>query len=395
MSQKRSYELTEAISRLIMQQPFFAVLLLDLLSLSETDAIPTAGTNGKQLLVNPEWFGKLTLNERVFVICHEVMHVILEHPRRTKLYMDRGIGPDMKAFNPEKMNVAEDYIINDWVIHSGQNDMPKGGCLDPKFGYNDLADDVYCQITDPPPKDGQGGNTDGDGNWDTHLPESKDGSASHSKADLQRALKSAEASAKSQGKMPGSMQRLVDEMCESQVDWTEQLQLSVTTSAGRDDVTWARPNRKRLAMMPHIYLPGTCSHRAGTIVMYVDTSGSIGANELKHFFGEMGAIIDGMNPEHSWVGSCDSVAYSPHEMESGEELMSYIPEGGGGTHMPAIFEKLKEHYEISPDVLVILTDGYTDFGDQPPYDVIWVMTTDVVAPFGVSLHIKIGGEGGY
>ena len=63
--------------------------------------------------------------------------------------------------------------------------------------------------------------------------------------------------------------------------------------------------------------------------------------------------------------------------------------------MPAIFEKLKEHYEISPDVLVILTDGYTDFGDQPPYDVIWVMTTDVVAPFGVSLHIKIGGEGGY
>ena len=148
MSQKRSYELTEAISRLIMQQPFFAVLLLDLLSLSETDAIPTAGTNGKQLLVNPEWFGKLTLNERVFVICHEVMHVILEHQRRTKLYMDRGIGPDMKAFNPEKMNVAEDYIINDWVIHSGQNDMPKGGCLDPKFGYNDLADDVYGHLVE-------------------------------------------------------------------------------------------------------------------------------------------------------------------------------------------------------------------------------------------------------
>ena len=83
---KRSYELSEAISRLVVKQPFFAVILLDLLTIVETDSVQTAATNAKQLFVNPEFFKKLTLDERVFVLCHEVMHVILEHCQLNYLY---------------------------------------------------------------------------------------------------------------------------------------------------------------------------------------------------------------------------------------------------------------------------------------------------------------------
>ena len=68
---KRSYELSEAISRLIHAQPFFAVLLMDLLEIVEGDmggAVPTAATNGKKLYVNPAWFNPLDLDERIFVL---------------------------------------------------------------------------------------------------------------------------------------------------------------------------------------------------------------------------------------------------------------------------------------------------------------------------------------
>ena len=69
-------------------------------------------------------------------------------------------------------------------------------------------------------------------------------------------------------------------------------------------------------------------------------------------------------------------------------MLDYKPEGGGGTHMPAIFDRLNEVNE-RPDALIILTDGYTDYGDAPGYPVIWVCTSDRVADHGETIHIKI------
>jgi hypothetical protein len=59
---KKSYELVEATSRLIATQPFYAVLLLDLLELKESEGTRTAHTDGKELVVNPVFF-KETLKD--------------------------------------------------------------------------------------------------------------------------------------------------------------------------------------------------------------------------------------------------------------------------------------------------------------------------------------------
>jgi predicted metal-dependent peptidase len=378
----RSYELTEAMSRLINTQPGFAVMLLELLVIQEGDAskpgfpVPTAGTDGRRLFINYPWFAKLSLEERVFLLCHEVCHVVLNHPARGKLYHDRGIGPDLKEYKPGKMNKAMDYIINDWIVQSGNKHMPQGGMLNPQFTMQDVADEVYCKLDD---------DEDDEGNFDVHLDPADDAAT---QADIQRAAKSAIAAAKAQGKLPAGMERLLEGICEPQVIWRDQLRMSVSASAGRDDATWARPNRKRLAVPPHIYFPGTCANRAGTVVVYGDTSGSVSDKEWAHFFGEVSSIVEELKPEQTWLGSCDHEAYDPVLIESSDDVRRYKAQGGGGTNMPAIFGKLAA-MELRPDVLVILTDGYTDFGSPPPYDVIWVMTTDVVAPFGKNLRINI------
>jgi predicted metal-dependent peptidase len=381
---KRSYQLSEALSRLIHSHPFFAVLLLDLLTIKETDSVPTAATDGKNVYINPEFFNPLSLEERVFVLAHEVSHVIFSHCPRMKLYQDRKVGPDLKAFSPARWNHATDYIINGWLAKANVGKMPIGGLHHPDYGMDDLADDVYQKIPEPPPD--EGGSTDGSGNWDVHMP-SPNGQQPN-KSDVQRAVKSAAAAAKSQGNVPAGMERLVDEICEPQVDWKERVKLAINRVAGKDASTWVRPNRRRLAVYPQVYWPGTESYQCGTIAMFVDTSGSVSDTEMQHFFGEMAAILTELKPQRPLVGSCDTEAYGPEELTDIQDLLDYKPKGGGGTHMPAIFDKLEKE-AIRPDALIILTDMYTSFGENPGYPVIWVATSDEEAPFGETIRIHI------
>ena len=375
---RKSYELSEALSRLIHAHPFFAVILMDLLEIKETDAVPTAATNGKYLFVNPEWFNPLDIEERVFVLAHEVAHVILEHVPRMKMYADRGVGPDLKEWSNNRWNQATDYNINDWLAKSNVGRMPMNGLHHPNYGMDDLADEIYLKVPDDPKADN---------NWDVHLPPDPN-APPPVKSQVQRAVKSAANTAKQQGNCPAGMERLVDDICEPQVDWKERVKLAIHRVAGKDSATWARPNRRRLAVPPHIYWPGTESHQVGTVAMFVDTSGSVSDQEMKHFFGEMHAILTELVPQRALIGSCDTVVYGPEELQDVNDLLSYKPQGGGGTHMPAIFDKLAEE-GITPDALVILTDGYTDYGEPPGYPVIWVCTSEQVADHGETIPIKV------
>ena len=371
---KRSYELSEALSRLIHAQPFFAVILMDLLTIEENDAVPTAATNGHKLFVNPKWFNPLDIEERVFVLAHEVSHVIFEHVPRMKMYMDRGVGPDLKEFSGNRWNQATDYIINDWLAKSNVGRMPMGGLHHPNYGADDLADDVYIKVPDDPKAD-------------DHLPPDPN-APPPAKSQVQRAVKSAANVAKQQGNCPAGMERLVNDICEPQVDWKEAVKLALHRTAGKDASTWARPNRRRLAVAPHVYWPGTESYQVGTIAMFVDTSGSVSDQEMSHFFGEMHAILTELRPQRALIGSCDTECHGPEELQDVGELLEYKPQGGGGTHMPAIFDKLEEESE-RPDACIILTDGYTDYGNPPGYEVIWVCTSDKVASHGQTIPIKV------
>jgi len=374
----RSYELSEALSRLIHAQPFFAVILMDLLDIQETDQVPTAATNGSKLFINPEWFNPLDIDERVFVLAHEVSHVIFEHVPRMKMYMDRGVGPDLKEWSNNRWNQATDYIINDWLAKSNVGRMPMNGLHHPNYGADDLADDVYLKVPEDPKADS---------NWDVHLPPDPN-KPPPAKSQVQRAVTSAANVAKQQGNCPAGMERLVGDICEPQVDWKEKIKLALHRVAGKDASTWQRPNRRRLAIPPHIYWPGTESYQVGTIAMFVDTSGSVSDQEMSHFFGEMHAILTELTPQRAMIGSCDTEAHGPHELQDVNELLDYVPEGGGGTDMTAIFDRLDEVNE-RPDALIILTDGYTPFGEPPGYPVIWVSTSDKVATHGETIPIKV------
>ena len=119
---------TRARSTLLIMQPFFGTLCLRL-GAEFTEDIPTAGTNGEKLLINPTFFLKQSPEQRVGLLAHEVMHCVYMHVIR------------LNERDPFLWNVAGDYVINLVVTDAGMI-LPEGGLLDEK--YRDMsADEIY------------------------------------------------------------------------------------------------------------------------------------------------------------------------------------------------------------------------------------------------------------
>ena len=68
----------------------------------------------------------------------------------------------------------------------------------------------------------------------------------------------------------------------------------------------------------------------GDIVIVVDTSGSIGTEELEQFAGEINGITNDVQPELIRVVYCDAAVQAVEEFGPSEPV-KLSPRGGGGT----------------------------------------------------------------
>src|ERR1700756_2562278 len=329
-SQKRSPALTEAISALLVRHPFFASLLLDLTEVIETKALPdgsqlnTCATDGKHIWINPDEFAKYTIDERIGMLAHEIDHVIFQHPGRGAAYVQLGLGPDLEKFSKKKFGHAADYIINAHLTSQGFK-LPLGSLQNSQVTADDIVDEVYLKL----PKDEEN-KPDG---VDQHV----DGDAGSadvdaSKPQMQAALRKAQELAKMQGKGAGGLERFIDDFCAPKISWQEHLRKALmSTIRGRDIYTWQRPNRRKLALAPHVYMPGRAGLQGPEIAVEIDTSGSIGERELKTFLGELSGILDEIQPRKIHAMYVDDGLHGDViELEDSNELAELGKKAGGG-----------------------------------------------------------------
>lgn len=390
----RSNELVEALSALINQQPFFAVLAFNLLDITECEVFPgsvtpnpTAATDGKRLYVNPKFFKTLTVQERVFVLAHEITHVILQHPGRMKAYMDIGFGPDLKPWQGMRFNKAADYVINSYLNDLRIGHQPLNTLLNGQYGKDDLVDDVYCKL----PEEEEDPNGKG-GGWDQHLPESQDADAP-GKAEIQRAVAMAAGAAKAQGTIPGSLQRLIDDIIDPEIPWEQHLERNIITLYGSEEASWARVNRRRLAVSPHIPWPGRVGNACGKLALEIDSSGSIGGKELSTFLGVVKGVLQSVMPEMIYCMYVDAALFNDEVIEIDDvadlETLQAKAGGGGGTDMTVVFRVLEER-QLDVEAVIVLTDGYTPFGEDCGIPTIWCITSpDIKAPWGTTIHVTL------
>ena len=109
--------LSKAKTALILDHPFFGNLAMNMPQII-TDAVPTAATNGKHILYNPDFCKGLNNDNLVFLIAHEVMHPALDHITR------------VGERDPERWNYAGDTVINPMLVDEGIGAFIDGGVMD-------------------------------------------------------------------------------------------------------------------------------------------------------------------------------------------------------------------------------------------------------------------------
>jgi predicted metal-dependent peptidase len=366
---KKSTKLTKATARLVLDHPFFATLLLRM-KMREDREIKTASTDGRQIRYNPDFIDPLSVDQIVFVLTHLVMHVAHFHPFRRS------------ARNPSRFNKAGDYAINGILKEAGLSLLP--GALYHKSFDNLSAEQIYDRL---PKGSGEGEGEKGEndlvrnddpGGCGAFEDASNEYGKPMSKAERQReeaeltvALQQAAQAAKAQGKLPRSLERLVNERVHPILDWREMLRTFIDHN-GRNDYTWNQPNRRHIA--DGIYLPSFRSNGLKPLVLAIDTSGSIGQRELTQFQAELNDILQSFPATVNLV-YCDSEISATHIITPDQYPVELKAESNGTTDLRPPFEWAINNV---PDAgcIIYLTDLQ---GDSPEIDpgvpTLWISTT--------------------
>jgi predicted metal-dependent peptidase len=381
MEKEAMHKVVKARAALILEQPFFGTLALKLKVLTDWSA-PTMWTNGIYMGFNPDFvLNHLSFEQTKGVICHEVMHCAMAHMCRRD---DRHMG---------KWNVAADYAVNGIILNAGFA-LPDGICHNTAYdgmsaeaiypllpdqgggkGKDDGGDgwDTGCgEVRDLPPSDARTGSSDDDqGSKHTQAsPAEKDEAITEWKIAADTAAKAQKAA----GKMPAGLDRFIKELVNPKVPWTELLRQFVERAA-KNDYTWRMPNRRYIPM--GVFLPSLYSEELGSVVIAIDTSGSVTEEELTQFASEISSILEEY-PTTITVIYCDSRVAGHQVFERDDLPLDLQPKGGGGTDFRPPF-KFAEKEGLEPVCFIYLTDmECDDYPDEPPdYPVMWVSTQEL------------------
>jgi len=355
----------KAKALLILDHPFFGTAV-SRRPIKYGDEVPTAGMSATgQMLLNPAWVEPLTVKEIMFLMAHEAMHYMLSHALRRK------------HRNHEAWNVACDKVINDTLIDARVGDFIEGG-VTMDDGRNHASEELYDENDD----DCEGGIGKDVGDIVDENGQVLDESQIH-QLEAQAKIETIQSAkvAKETGKLPSSIERMVEEMINVVTPWHEKLERYMSSKV-KDGYSWNRPNRRFVGQ--GMYLPGyDYTPRMGEIVIAVDTSGSLSSKELSYFNAHINRILETCLPEKVTVLYCDydiggEVEYTPDDLP-----LVLKPVGGGGTRFKPVFNWLL-NYQGEVECLIYFTDGWGDQNelDEPAVDTVWLTTDREEFPFG-------------
>ena len=231
-------KVSKAKALLILDHPFFGTAV-SRRPIKYGDEVPTAGMSATgQIMLNPEWVEPLTVKNIMFLLAHEAMHYMLSHALRRQ-------HRDHRAWN-----VACDKVINDTLIDARVGTFIDGGVTleDARFG----ASEQFYDENDDDIGDGGIGEDVGDIVDENGQP-LDDATVQQLQTQAKiEAIQNAKL-AKQTGKLPESIERLVEEMINVVTPWHEKLERYMSAKI-RDGYSWNRPNRRFVGQ--GMYLPG-------------------------------------------------------------------------------------------------------------------------------------------
>lgn len=362
---------------LVKLSPYLFTILLRL-RVIKTKNMPAWACSTRTTIYLSEDFFKLSFYEQLFVLAHEIFHIILGHT-----YVIRS-----KNIKRGKYNIAADVVVNErfcrplfrdvkisipiYTYDSSIVSMSLKEKYKELFGNFDekkykewterlSSEEIYNYLPDIPDEDVKCDLSVDDYDGEELQPGDEELEEAFEKAEIEenpdilkeainKIVREAEIYSKIAGMTPLGIEEVLSNILKPKLPWNILLKQYIYESI-RGDIykTYTKPNRRIYsndALLPwHIRLS------LPRIIVLVDSSGSIGMKELEQFFAEIEEMKK--HVQDIIVGCWDVEFYGFQKYNTWRDIKI---KGGGGTNPD---KALKEAMKIKRpgDIVVILTDG--------------------------------------
>jgi predicted metal-dependent peptidase len=390
-------KIAKAKAKLMLEHPYIGALSTAL-ELNSDPKTLTFSSDGHSITYNAEYFEKVPLDEIEFALANGAMHAVLKH--RERLH-DR-VGRVWQA--------ATDLVVNSMLV--------KNGFILPPYVYYDerfegmYAEEIYDVLKDEmitnQTRDDAEVESEEIAPTEEKSKERQKQQNPSDKPDKSQTPKSAEqppqrvhevpidqemfdalqqelhehfeqifTKYKRQGELPKGLEMVVPELFSHKIDWREALYRYIAEYA-KSSYSFMPPNMKYLYR--GICLPSLSSDLL-RIVIAIDSSGSVDAQLLATFLGEVSSIMLAHPNYEIDIIAADTEVRS-HKTYLPGEMLSYEISGGGGTDFRPVFRYIDRHIDY-PALLLYFTDGMGIYPEsEPHYDLLWVMPEEKEVPFG-------------
>ncbi len=396
-------QLSAARTRLILERPFLGALVIRLPLLeANPDWCRSTATDARSIYYNRDYIASLTPRQTQFMLAHDALHCALSHFAR-RLHRNR-----------HRWDLACDFAINAILIGEGMEPPADALYLERFSGMT--AEEIYPMLQEDDERepvdqhlyddadeesesaDSERGEADleqqgsrrpkaerGEAGGASRPPPLGEGERQRLETQWQQHLAAAAQQAMQAGKMDGAMARLVDHFLQPQLPWRVLLARYVTASA-RDDYSYTRPSSRRSG---EAIFPSMRSSQVDLVVA-VDTSGSVSAEEIGEFVSEVNGLKGQMRARVTLLSCDQEIVGEPREFAPWEALVvdAGSLQGGRGTSFVPVFEWIGQQ-DSRPDLLLYFTDGEGRFPElEPPFPVVWLVKGRQPVPWGQRIQLN-------
>jgi predicted metal-dependent peptidase len=363
-----------AVSVLIVMQPIYGTVFL-YLNKVETTSIPTMGVGPYRntdlaLYYNPEFTKSLSPVQRRAVLKHEALHILLNHLGRAQYY----------SYAPKAFNIAADMAINCHI-----EGLPENGIFPKTMGFPDFesADYYYNNLPKQDEELAALPSLQGKSLIDSHDDWHGTGADNEIISEKVRSISERairEQEKKGWGDIAGKLAQSIIAANKPVVNWKKEVRYFVNqiVLAGKRS-TRMRPNRRFGYVNP-----GSKRDYTSSILVAIDTSGSVSDKLLQYFLAELNGMISCVKVD---LIMFDTVLYDKPEPFDKKRKDVKIKGRGGTCFEPPI--KLAD--ELGYDGLVMFTDGYAPFPAKPKTRMLWCVheaDSKTTFPYGKKVVIK-------
>lgn len=358
-------DLDRAAKTLLIREPFYGLFLLNLNryygNRCETACVCRNGIN-TELCVNKEFWDKLSDDEQLGVLKHELGHILFKHITSSEYYGDHN-----------HFNIAADCEVNSYIPALQKDPY----CYPAHWNLaNNQGTKFYYENV--PQQDSPDGGGNGEGEYDpndSHASWEDFQDLSDTEKELveqqidHQAKQTAEHVQKIAGNIPGELSEYIGNLFKQKpavFNWKAYFRRFLGTAL---DEQIRKSRKKESLRFPDA--SGIKHKRKSNILVAIDTSGSVSNEDLCDFFSEInhiykaGALITliefdyGINKIYNyngkWNGTCA---------------------GRGGTEFSEPWDYYIKH-KRDYNTFVLFTDGYASTKElRPVPNVVWVITSD-------------------